>query len=180
MTHSLITTGGFGARGGEQVQTPEAVVISPTRELAVQIKDESRKFSAGSGIRSVVAYGGTSTSHQRDQIRKGANVLIATPGRLLQFVDEGLIKFDKLRLDAIFWSCFIISIVLISNPNLVSQHHLRFLVLDEADRMLDLGFMPDVQKISRHPTMPSKSSSKAPAAAMRQTLMFSATFPEEV
>lgn len=99
MTHSLITTGGFGARGGEQVQTPEAVVISPTRELAVQIKDESRKFSAGSGIRSVVAYGGTSTSHQRDQIRKGANVLIATPGRLLQFVDEGLIKFDKLRLE---------------------------------------------------------------------------------
>ena len=71
--------------------------------------------------------------------------------------------------------------VLISNPNLISQYYiLRFLVLDEADRMLDLGFMPDVQKISRHPTMPSKSSSKAPAAAMRQTLMFSATFPEEV
>ena len=104
-SRSLINTGGFDDRGGEQVQTPEAVVISPTRELAVQIKDESRKFSAGSGIRSVVAYGGTSTTHQRDQIRKGANVLIATPGRLLQFVDEGLIKFDKLRLVDASWYC---------------------------------------------------------------------------
>ena len=51
---SLINSGGVGARGGEQVQTPEAVVISPTRELAVQIKDESRKFSAGSGIRDAI------------------------------------------------------------------------------------------------------------------------------
>ena len=68
-----------------------------------QIKDESRKFSAGSGIRSVVVYGGTSTSHQREQlVRKGANVLIATPGRLLQFVDEGIVKFDKLRLEKPF------------------------------------------------------------------------------
>ena len=51
----------------------------------------------------MVVYGGTSPSHQRDQIRKGANVLIATPGRLLQFVDEGIIKFDKLRLAEAFW-----------------------------------------------------------------------------
>ena len=73
-------------------------MISPTRELAVQIKDESRKFSAGSGIKSAVLYGGTSTAQQRDQIRKGVNVLIATPGRLLQFVDEGIVKFNRLRL----------------------------------------------------------------------------------
>ena len=136
----------------------------------MQIKDESRKFSAGSGIRSVVVYGGTSISHQRDQIKKGANVLIATPGRLLQFVDEGIIKFDKLRLEAYFH---------IFLPNSVKECPHRFLVLDEADRMLDLGFMPDVQKVSRHPTMPSKTSSRA-ATISRQTLMFSATFPEEV
>ena len=59
-------------------------------------------------------------------------------------------------------------------------HFLRFLVLDEADRMLDLGFMPDVQKVARHPTMPSKTPSSSTADASRQTLMFSATFPEEV
>ena len=75
----------------------------------MQIKDESRKFSTGSGIRSVVVYGGTSPSHQRDQIKKGANVLIATPGRLLQFVDEGIIKFDKLRLEAFWVAVFDIS-----------------------------------------------------------------------
>ena len=97
----------------------------------------------------------------------------------MQFVDEGLIKFDKLRLDITSLSCFIISIEFISNPNLIIQYFLRFLVLDEADRMLDLGFMPDVQKVSRHPTMPSKTSSNSDSAA-RQTLMFSATFPEEV
>ena len=63
----------------------------------------------------------------------------------------------------------------------IKECFLRFLVLDEADRMLDLGFMPDVQKVSRHPTMPSKTSSNSDSTtAARQTLMFSATFPEEV
>jgi probable ATP-dependent RNA helicase DDX4 len=76
--------------------------------------------------------------------RGGVNILIATPGRLLDFV----------------------------NRNQISFGNVRFLVLDEADRMLDLGFMPDVQQMVRNPTMPDKEK--------RQTLMFSATFPREI
>lgn len=112
-------------------QKPEAVIVAPTRELAIQIKDEGRKFSRGSIVKCVVAYGGTSVNYQSNEIAKGSstsshlmscsklslrpllgcNVLIATVGRLMDFVEKGKISFENVR----------------------------FLVLDEADRMLDMG-----------------------------------------
>jgi len=129
---------------GATTTKPQCVVITPTRELAIQIHNEARKFSQGSMIKSVVAYGGTSVGYQAGQMSKGCNVLVATPGRFIDYMEKGRVSFDNLR----------------------------FLVLDEADRMLDMGFMPEIQKCVEHPSMP-------PADA-RQTLMFSATFPDEI
>lgn len=124
---------------------PHAVVISPTRELAIQIFNEARKFAMGTYINVRVVYGGTSSKHQGETIgRGGSHILICTPGRLLDFVDKGFIAFE----DA------------------------RFVVLDEADRMLDMGFKDSVSKVMNHPTMRSMSE--------RQNLMFSATFPSEI
>lgn len=119
-------------------------MISPTRELAIQIYTEACKFSNGSFIKNVLIYGGTASRHQGENVSKGCHILVATPGRLMDFVDKGFISFEDIR----------------------------FVVLDEADRMLDMGFMPSVEKMMRHPTM-SKD-------ANRQTLMFSATFPEDI
>lgn len=123
---------------------PQAIIISPTRELTIQIFQQVRKFSLGSILRSEIAYGGTSTMHQASRVRNGCHILVATPGRLLDFIGRGRIKLSSLR----------------------------FLVLDEADRMLDMGFLPDVEKIVDHETI-------SPAEE-RQTLMFSATFPYEI
>lgn len=123
---------------------PHAVIVSPTRELAIQIFNECRKFSHGSIIKVEIAYGGTGTRSQSERILRGTHIIVATPGRLLGFVDSGLIQFDAIR----------------------------FVVLDEADRMLDMGFLENMKKMMEHPTM-------APIGE-RQTLMFSATFPEEV
>lgn len=123
---------------------PQVIIVSPTRELTQQIYTQARKFSLNSIIRCEVAYGGTSVSHQRDRIHAGCHVLVATPGRLLDFIGRGRIKLSSLR----------------------------FFVLDEADRMLDMGFLPDIEKIVDHETM-------VPAEE-RQTLMFSATFPNEI
>lgn len=127
-----------------QTCEPQAVIISPTRELTLQIFNEARKFAYGSVIRSVVVYGGTASFHQARQVMRGCHILVATPGRLLDFVNRGHISFGSVR----------------------------FVVLDEADRMLDMGFMPDVEKMMSHPSMPQMHD--------RQTLMFSATFPEEI
>lgn len=123
---------------------PQVLIISPTRELTMQINQQVKKFSLNSIIRAELAYGGTSVMHQRNKIFAGCHVLVATPGRLLDFLGKGRIKLSSLR----------------------------FLVLDEADRMLDMGFLPDIEKIVDHETM-------APASE-RQTLMFSATFPNEI
>ncbi|XP_008211801.1 ATP-dependent RNA helicase vasa isoform X2 [Nasonia vitripennis] len=123
---------------------PRALIISPTRELTIQIFDEARKFSKDSVLKCHIIYGGTSTSHQMKQIFQGVDILVATPGRLLDLVGKGKITFDAIE----------------------------FVVLDEADRMLDMGFLPDVEKVLRHDTM------KPPGE--RQTLMFSATFPQEI
>ncbi|KAJ9592681.1 hypothetical protein L9F63_015653 [Diploptera punctata] len=123
---------------------PQAIIVSPTRELTLQIHNEARKFSHGSPIKTVVTYGGAALHHQAKQVLKGCHILVATPGRLLDFVDKGRITFSSLR----------------------------FLVLDEADRMLDMGFMPDIERMMAHSTMV--------ATGERQTLMFSATFPEEI
>ena len=75
--HKLLEDG-CEANSGDVPQTPEAVIVAPTRELAIQIKDEARKFANGSMVKAVVAYGGTSTGYQMTQLIRGTNVLIAT------------------------------------------------------------------------------------------------------
>ncbi|RXG70587.1 ATP-dependent RNA helicase vasa, isoform A, partial [Armadillidium vulgare] len=108
---------------------PTALVLSPTRELAIQIFNEARKFANESIVRVCICYGGTSVSHQiRTMQRRGCHILVATPGRLLDFVNKGSITFSSMK----------------------------FLVLDEADRMIDMGFKPDVDKVVEHPTTPSQ------------------------
>ncbi|RWS31594.1 ATP-dependent RNA helicase vasa: isoform A-like protein [Leptotrombidium deliense] len=129
---------------GQSVQSPVCVVISPTRELALQIYGEAFKFTKGSIVKPQIIYGGTSAGHQLAQISRGTHILVATPGRLNDFLTKGKISFD----------------------------HLKFLILDEADRMIDQGFIPEVRKMVSDNSMPEKGK--------RQTLMFSATFPDEV
>jgi len=141
--HKLLE-GGVDGNAGHGISCPEVVIMSPTRELAIQIKDEARKFCSGSPLKCVVAYGGTSVSHQANILSEGCNILVATPGRLNDFVERGRISYSRLQ----------------------------FLVLDEADRMLDMGFKEDIGKMVRNTDMPSKGT--------RQTLMFSATYPDEI
>ncbi|XP_034140754.1 ATP-dependent RNA helicase vasa [Drosophila guanche] len=125
-----------------EIGKPQAVIVSPTRELAIQIYHEARKFSYESYLKISILYGGTSVKYQNESIMMGCHVLIGTPGRLLDFVERAFITFDDTR----------------------------FLVMDEADRMLDMGFSESMRKIVNHCTM----------RAEHQTLMFSATFPEEI
>ena len=129
---------------GSECQQPAAIVVTPTRELAIQIYTEAFKFSRGTILKVHCCYGGTSVGHQLAQISGGCHVLIATPGRLLDFMEKGKVGFGKLR----------------------------FLVLDEADRMIDQGFLPEIRRMMAHSSMPKKSE--------KQMLMFSATFPEEI
>ncbi|XP_041984958.1 ATP-dependent RNA helicase vasa [Aricia agestis] len=129
---------------GNGCAQPQVIIVSPTRELTLQIFNEARKFSYGSVLKIAVAYGGTAVRHQGDIISKGCHILVATPGRLHDFVERSRISFDSVR----------------------------FVVLDEADRMLDMGFMSSVEKMMDHPTMVPSGD--------RQTLMFSATFPEDI
>jgi ATP-dependent RNA helicase RhlE len=117
-----------------------AIVLSPTRELAMQINDTFVKMAAGTGIRASIAVGGLSENAQLRNIRNGSQVLIATPGRLSDFMGR----------------------------NLVDLRNVRILVLDEADRMLDMGFLPTVKKII------------AATPSNRQTLLFSATIQSSV
>ncbi|KAM6289868.1 putative ATP-dependent RNA helicase DDX4 [Aegotheles albertisi] len=135
---------GVTASSFKEQQEPECIIVAPTRELINQIFLEARKFVYGTCIRPVVIYGGTQTGHSIRQIIQGCNILCATPGRLLD-----IIKREKIAL-----------------------HNVKYLVLDEADRMLDMGFGMDMKQLISFPSMPPKDK--------RQTLMFSATFPEEV
>jgi ATP-dependent RNA helicase DeaD len=116
----------------------EMVVIVPTRELAIQVSDEIYKFGKNLGLNSATIYGGSSYERQIKHI-KTASIVVATPGRLLD-----LLKSKKIKL----------------NP--------KFVVLDEADEMLDMGFLEDIKKIFKH------------FSAKRQTLMFSATMPKPI
>lgn len=75
-------------------QCPQALVVSPTRELASQIYNEARKFAHKTMLRAVVAYGGVSVQHQRRQIESGCNLLVATPGRLTDFVEKGAVRMS--------------------------------------------------------------------------------------
>ncbi|XP_014239350.1 ATP-dependent RNA helicase vasa-like [Cimex lectularius] len=123
---------------------PQAVIISPVRELTIQIFTEARKFAHGSTIKCAIAYGGTVAIHQAQKLMRGCHILVATPGRINDFVEKGRVSFASVR----------------------------FFVLDEADRMLDMGFLPAIEKMLEHPTMVP--------VGQRQTLMFSATFPEDI
>jgi ATP-dependent RNA helicase RhlE len=117
-----------------------ALVLSPTRELAQQIADDLRDLAGRSGLRGAAVYGGVGMGPQREAFARGADVIVATPGRLLDHFSSPYAKLLGLE----------------------------FLVLDEADRMLDMGFLPDVKRILRH--LPPR----------KQTLFFSATMPREI
>nr|AFP52949.1 PL10 [Fimbriaphyllia ancora] len=125
-------------------QFPICLVLAPTRELACQIFDEARKFSYRSYARPCVVYGGADIGGQLKELDRGCHLLVATPGRLVDMLDRGRIGLDICK----------------------------FLVLDEADRMLDMGFEPQIRRIVDQDTMPKVGE--------RQTLMFSATFPKEI
>ncbi|ALJ04620.1 RNA helicase [Pseudalgibacter alginicilyticus] len=124
-------------KGGKKVK---ALVVSPTRELAIQIEENFKTYCTYTNLRTTVVYGGTSIEPQKDILKKGVDILIATPGRLLD-----LHKQDVLNLD-----------------------YIETLVLDEADLMLDMGFIDDVKKIERLCTRE------------KQVLLFSATIPYKV
>ncbi len=119
---------------------PQALVICPTRELAMQVAGEARRFGEPIGARIVLTYGGTSSGQQKADLKEGCDIVVGTPGRLLDFVQSA-------------W---------------LSLRNLKHLVLDEADRMLDMGFINDVDAILK----------KTPMS--RQTMLFSATFPDEI
>ena len=121
---------------------PRALVLAPTRELVVQIYKEALKIGAYTNIKTTFVYGGDNYNRQISELRKGPEIIIATPGRLLAFIQEKQIFLGKIE---------------------------NF-VIDEADRMLDMGFMPDVRRIE----------SKIPEKDKRQTLFFSATLPDGI
>ncbi|ULC58940.1 DEAD/DEAH box helicase [Flaviramulus sp. BrNp1-15] len=118
----------------------KALIVSPTRELAVQIQENFKTYSTYTNLRSTVIYGGTSIEPQKDIINKGVDILIATPGRLLDLHKQDIVNLD----------------------------YVETLVLDEADLMLDMGFIDDVKKIERLCTKE------------KQILLFSATIPYKV
>ncbi len=117
-----------------------ALVLTPTRELAVQVELAVRKYGRFLGLRSTAIYGGVSQIPQEEALTRGVDIVVATPGRLLDLVGQGLLHLSKVEI----------------------------LVLDEADRMLDMGFLPDIREVVR--LLPRQ----------RQTLLFSATFPDEI
>lgn len=130
---------------------PRALILAPTRELAQQIHVEARKLLYCSGMRAVCVYGGASINEQFSDLASGVDLLVATPGRLMDMMDRGRIALDKVG----------------------------FIVLDEADRMLDMGFEPQIRKIVDHETMPP-AYSDFPEEFTRRMLMYSATFPDEI
>ncbi|MDA1132298.1 MAG: DEAD/DEAH box helicase [Proteobacteria bacterium] len=130
-----LSTGGSSRAAG-----PRALVLAPTRELAIQIGAELGRFGKAHGLRQTVVIGGVRIQPQIRAIAAGTDILIATPGRLLDLMQQGCIQLQ----------------------------HVRHLVLDEADRMLDMGFLPQVRRIL------------AALATERQTLLFSATMPTEI
>lgn len=136
------STGGSYYRS--QKSYPRALILAPTRELASQIFDEARKFSYRSWVRPCVVYGGADAGQQIRELQRGCDLIVATPGRLVDLMERG-----KISLQAI-----------------------RYLVLDEADRMLDMGFEPQIRRIVEEEDMPLKQE--------RVTLMFSATFPHDI
>jgi ATP-dependent RNA helicase RhlE len=117
-----------------------ALVVTPTRELALQVGENAKRYSAGTPIKTAVIFGGVGQNPQIDQLRKGVDYLVATPGRLLDLHNQGFINLDSLS----------------------------HFVLDEADQMLDMGFIHDIRKLLK--IIPQR----------RQSLFFSATMPKDI
>jgi ATP-dependent RNA helicase RhlE len=133
----LLTTGETVQRGPKSIK---ALILTPTRELAIQIEESFKAYGKHLSLKSLVVFGGVSQKPQTDALRAGVDILIATPGRLLDLI----------------------------NQQYISLRDIKIFVLDEADRMLDMGFVHDVKKIITK--LPQK----------RQTLFFSATMPPEI
>ncbi len=125
---------------GQGTNVTRTLVLEPTRELAAQVETAIRDFARFTSIRVAVVFGGVGYGRQREALQSGVDILVATPGRLLDLMGQGLCKL----------------------------HQIQYLVLDEADRMLDMGFLPDVRRIIE----------KCPR--QRHTSLFSATIPPEI
>lgn len=124
-------------------EDPRALILAPTRELAIQIHKDAVKFGSELGLKFALVYGGVDYDKQRELLQKGADVIIATPGRLIDYVKQ---------------------------HKVVSLHACEMCVLDEADRMFDLGFIKDIRFLLR----------RMPIRTERQTLLFSATLSHRV
>ena len=135
----LLTRPAFAERGAAD---PRALIIAPTRELAIQIDKDFRNLGRDAGLKSALIYGGVDYDKQRDQLRGGVDIVIATPGRLLDYYKQHVFSFNAVEI----------------------------MVIDEADRMFDLGFIKDVRFILR----------RLPERTRRQCLLFSATLSHRV
>ena len=122
------------------VREVQALVLVPTRELAMQVRGELARMGRFSRLRSVAIYGGQSMNRQLEALQKGAHIIVATPGRLMDHMGRGTVQLERLR----------------------------FVVLDEADQMLDIGFADDIRRILRY------------TPSSRQTLLFCATMPDQI
>jgi ATP-dependent RNA helicase RhlE len=139
IVHNLITTPLVDSKG-EPTHRVRVLILTPTRELAAQVEESFRKYGKHTSLRVVPVYGGVGLEPQSKALRHGVDVVVATPGRLLDHMERGNVSFDDLEV----------------------------LVLDEADRMLDMGFAPQLNRIVDE------------IPRYRQTLLFSATMPPEV
>jgi len=119
---------------------PRALILEPTRELAAQVETSFRDYSRFTDLKTTVVFGGVGYGKQNDELKGGTDMIVATPGRLLDHLEQGTVRMDKVE----------------------------FLVLDEADRMLDMGFLPDVRRILDQ------------CPRQRHTALFSATIPPQI
>jgi len=137
---SQIQQGQQGQQGQRRPRPISALILTPTRELAVQIEESFSAYGRNLRLRNLVIFGGVGQKPQTDALQRGVDILVATPGRLLDLIGQKYIDLSQIK----------------------------FFVLDEADRMLDMGFINDVKKIITY--LPAK----------RQTMLFSATMPAEI
>jgi len=124
----------------KEVHGPQALIMVPTRELAVQVRGEAEKLAEGRKVHCVAVYGGKPLREQTEKLRRGADIVVGTPGRVIDLMNRGALDLSRLS----------------------------FVVLDEADRMLDIGFRPDIEKILRR------------CPKERQTFLLSATVPPPI
>jgi ATP-dependent RNA helicase RhlE len=125
---------------GTHAPGPRALILEPTRELAAQVETAIHDYARFTNLKTTVVYGGVGYGRQTDELRAGTDIVMATPGRLLDHLERGTLRLDKVQ----------------------------FLVLDEADRMLDMGFLPDVRRIVDQ------------CPRQRHTALFSATIPPQI